>query len=69
MIGILGCLQEMDASLVYNILKAFLEHQQELAMAHGEMRKFTLKNAAVDSPIPFHPGAVKYFKEKGIEVK
>lgn len=67
--GLLGCHEDMDAGLVYNIMKAIFEHLPELAMAHKEISDFTLAKAARGSTIPFHPGAVKYFREKGIEVQ
>ena len=67
--GLLGCHEEMDAGLVYNILKTILEHQTELAMAHKEVSDFNVNKATTSSPIPFHPGAIKYFRERGIEVK
>ena len=39
---------------------------QSLVAVHGEAKNFTVENQVKDySPIPWHPGAVKYFKEKG----
>lgn len=67
--GLLGCREDMDPALVYNILKALFEHLPELAMAHKEISDFNVAKATRGSTIPFHAGAIKYFKEKGIEVK
>jgi hypothetical protein len=65
-----SCLQrEMDAGLVYNILKVLLEHQPELVAVHKEAKNFTLASTVIGSSIPFHPGAIKYFQEKGIKIK
>ena len=37
---------------------------------HKEATNFDLKLQSNDaSPIPFHPGAIKYFNEKGIKIK
>ena len=69
MTGLLGCHETMDVTLVYNIMKALFEHLPELAMAPKEVSDFTLAKAAKGSTIPFHSGAIKYFKEKGSEVK
>jgi TRAP-type uncharacterized transport system substrate-binding protein len=34
---------------------------------HKEAESFSLDNQVQErSPIPFHPGALKYFKEQGI---
>jgi uncharacterized protein len=63
------CHEKMDAGLVYNILKVLVEHQPELVAVHKEARHFTLATAAMGSSLPFHPGAMKYFQEKGIKIK
>lgn len=63
------CDESMDPGLVYTILKVLLEHQPEIVLAHAEARSFTLTSAVVGSAIPFHPGAIKYFQEKGIKVQ
>jgi uncharacterized protein len=55
-----------DAKLVYNITKALFEHQQDLIAVHKEAKTLTLENAASVTVVPYHPGAIKYYKEKGI---
>lgn len=67
--NILVCHEKLDADLVYNILKMLLVHQPELVAVHKEAMNFTLATAAVGSPVPFHPGAIRYFREKGIKVQ
>ncbi len=67
--NLLLCHEKMDAGLVYNIIKVLLEHQPELVTVHKEAKNFTLASATVGSSLPFHPGAVKYFQEKGIKIK
>ena len=58
--------QNMDDKTAYNIVKAVFEHRDELIRVHKEAENFKLENQkASASPVPFHPGAVKYFKEKG----
>lgn len=52
--------------VAYNIVKALFENQNELAASHAKGKELNLKNAASGVSIPFHPGAVKYFKEKGV---
>ena len=41
------------------------ERQAELATIHPQARELTLDNALRGSPIPFHPGAVRYYRERG----
>ncbi|MDB5547506.1 MAG: C4-dicarboxylate transporter substrate-binding protein, partial [Tardiphaga sp.] len=39
----------------------------DIVAVHKEAESFSLDNQRQDrSPVPFHPGALKYFKEKGI---
>jgi TRAP transporter TAXI family solute receptor len=67
--NVLICHEKMENDLAYQIIKVLLEKQPDLVMVHKEATHFTLKSAAVGSSIPFHPGAVKYFEEKGIKMK
>ncbi len=66
--ALLVCHEKMDSNLVYDIIKVLLEHQPELVEIHKEAKNFTLASATVGSSLPFHPGALKYFKEKGRKV-
>jgi len=61
--------RKMETDLAYQIIKVLLEKQPDLVAVHKEAMHFTLQNAAAGSSIPFHPGAVKYFQEKGIKMK
>ncbi len=58
---------KMSNDEAYNIVKTLVEKKDDLVAVHKEALSFTLENQKQDrSPIPFHPGALKYFKEKGI---
>ncbi|MBI3912876.1 MAG: TAXI family TRAP transporter solute-binding subunit [Chloroflexi bacterium] len=61
--------EKFDASLAYDILKMMVDKQADLGLVHAEAKNFGLPQATVGSPIPFHPGAIKYYAEKGITVK
>ncbi|MFL5127995.1 MAG: TAXI family TRAP transporter solute-binding subunit [Microvirga sp.] len=62
--------ENMDEKTAYNIVKTFFDKRDELVRAHKEAENITMANQKSDaSPIPWHPGAVKYFAEKGIKVK
>ncbi len=67
--NLLICNEKMPTDLAYQIIKVLLEKQPDLVAVHKEAAHFTLQSAAVGSSIPFHPGAVKYFQEKGIKMK
>ena len=61
---------KMDEKLAYQITKAVFESKDELAGVHSEAKNIDLKKQyEVGSPVPFHPGAVKYFAEKGLKPK
>jgi TRAP transporter TAXI family solute receptor len=52
--------------VVYNITKTLFENNGELAKAHAKGKEIKLENAANGITVPLHPGAVKYYKEKGL---
>ena len=61
--------QNMDDKTAYNIVKTIFDKRSDLIAVHKEAENFKLENQKVSaSPIPFHPGAVKYFAEKGIKL-
>lgn len=57
---------DIKEDVVYNLTKALFENQAELASAHAKGKELNIQSAAKGVSIPFHPGAVKYYKEKGI---
>ena len=51
----------------YAIAKTLVEKKDDIVKVHKEAESFSLDNQVQDrSPVPFHPGALKYFKEKGV---
>src|SRR3979490_68690 len=52
--------------LAYQMTKLIFESLPELANAHVAGRDIKLESAAMDSPVPLHPGAIRYYKEKGL---
>ena len=62
--------EKSDDKLVYDVVKTLFEKKDELVKVHKDAAFLSLENQASGaSPIAFHPGAVRYFKEKGITVK
>ena len=64
----LYCRADLDEETVYQITKAFYESGDEIAQAHATGKEIQLEGALEGITTPIHPGAAKYFKEKGIEV-
>ena len=57
---------DVKDDVAYGIVKSLFESQNELAAAHAKGKELNLKTASSGVSIPFHPGAAKYFKEKGL---
>jgi TRAP transporter TAXI family solute receptor len=67
--NILVANEGMDDKTAYNIVKTIFDKRDDLIAVHKEAANFKLENQkASASPVPFHPGAAKYFAEKGIKV-
>ena len=52
--------------LAYQMTKLIYESLPELANSHVAGKDIKLENATNGSPIPLHPGAIRYYKEKGL---
>ena len=52
--------------LAYQMTKLIFESLPELANAHAAGKEIKLEGAASGSPVPLHPGAIRYYKEKGL---
>ncbi len=59
--------RDFSAELAYQITKLIYERRAELAQVHKEAANITVIGVAGRSPMPFHPGAIRYFRERGIE--
>jgi hypothetical protein len=67
--NILVAHESMDDKTAYSIVKTIFDRRDDLIAVHKEAANFKLENQkASASPVPFHPGAVKYFAEKGVKV-
>ena len=62
--------ENMSEQLAYNITKAIFDHQKELVAVHKEASGISLANQKeVNSALPWHPGALKFYKERGVKMK
>lgn len=67
--NILVAHENMDEKTAYNIVKTIFDKRDDLIAVHKEAANFRLDNQkAAATPVPFHPGALKYFAEKGVKV-
>jgi TRAP transporter TAXI family solute receptor len=60
--------KDLPDDLVYGIVKAVMENHGRMVQAHPAAKETVPQNIAKNRFLPFHPGAVKYFRELGIRV-
>ena len=65
--NILVAHESMPDKVAYDIVKTFIDKQPDLVAVHGEAKSITVANQK-NGPIPWHPAALKYFKEKGAKL-
>jgi TRAP transporter TAXI family solute receptor len=62
--------EKMSNQVAYNIVKTIFDKKADMVAVHKESLNFNYNYQTNDhSPIPYHPGAIKYFAEKGIKLK
>ena len=54
--------------LAYEITKVIFENTKTISKVHKVLKEFSIQNALRGAYLPLHPGAYKYYKEKGIAV-
>ncbi|QEK11378.1 TAXI family TRAP transporter solute-binding subunit [Crassaminicella thermophila] len=60
---------DLDEDLVYELVKSIYENYDEISSSHKALEFVKLEEAIKGlPPVPLHPGAVRYYKEKGIEI-
>ena len=59
----------LSDEMAYKVVKTMIEKKADLVAVHQEAKSFSLDNQIKsNSSIPWHPGAVKYFAEKGVKM-
>ena len=68
--NILVAHETMDDKTAYDIVKTIFDKQSDLIAVHKEAASFKLENQKTSAtPVPYHPGAIKYFAEKGVKLQ
>ena len=60
--------KDLPDDLVYAVVKAVLENSAQMAKGHAAAKETLTENWNRNTFLPFHPGAVRYYREKGINV-
>ncbi len=56
----------VSEATAYTMTKALFEGLPDMVAAHAAAKAIDIANAAGNPPVPLHPGAEKYYKERGI---
>lgn len=65
--NILVTSDKMSDQMAYDIVKTLMEKKPELVAVHKEAQNIDLKYQKIGSPLPYHPGARKYFEQQGVK--
>jgi len=57
---------QLDDETAYNVVKALYENTDTLAKVHVKGKEISLEKALESVSIPIHPGAERYYREKGL---
>ena len=62
--------EKMDEKMAHDVVKTLFERKADLVAVHQEAANLNLSTQLDGgSPIPFHPGALRYFAEQGIKLR
>jgi TRAP transporter TAXI family solute receptor len=58
--------ETMSEPLAHDITKVLFEQQPTLATIHPQAKELSVEHALTGASIPFHPGAIRYYQERGV---
>ena len=67
--NLLVCNENMKGDVAFDIVKTLFDRKPELVNVHREAAWLSLEPQGAGSPITVHPGAIRYFTEKGLKFK
>lgn len=66
--NVLGVRADVDEEAVYLIVRTIYENLPFLHNIHAATRAMALEKAIAGLPAPLHPGALRYYREVGLEI-
>lgn len=64
--AMLSARADLEEDIVYAIVNAMYSDLEQLRKAHDKFKNIKMEDGLIGMGIPLHPGAEKYFKEKGV---
>jgi len=64
--NVLVASESMSDQMAYDIVKTLVERKPELVSVRKEATDIDVRFQGIGSPIPYHPGAKRYFEERGV---
>ena len=58
--------ESMPEALAHDITKVLFDEQAALAAIHPQARELALSMATKGAAVPFHPGAERFYRERGV---
>jgi len=58
--------KDVPEDVVYKLISSFYENLADMQESFAALKAVSVEKARFGVPIPFHPGAEKYLKEKGV---
>mgnify|MGYP000971344861 CR=1 FL=1 len=56
----------VSEDIAYKMTQALFDNLDQMVSAHAAAKNISLENAAKGMPLPLHPGAEKFYREKGV---
>jgi len=58
--------QDFPEAVAYAVLATIFDHRPEWDAIHPEALNTRLETAADNNPVPLHPGAIRFYRERGV---
>lgn len=66
--NVMVCHRDMESRTAYTILKIIFDHLREISAVHPQAKQISLETGTSVNSLPYHPGAQKFFAERGFNV-